>query len=205
VTWGCLTDPASCSKVNPAKPDLLDSNTWLNASLVDGFTLPFNVTVRSADTSDGCTAPATCSAIDDAQGCPTSVDLSTNGYFPAYKNEDLHVKGPKGMAGCFSACGKLTYSKNFGGHELNPGDPAAAFYCCAPVIGSNPFKPPLAGLNPGLSPDCNAGPAPHTAYISYIHKSYNKSVYGFAYDDTVGLRVCKGATSLTFRSARKPS
>lgn len=198
VTWGCLTGDKTCAKVNPSKPALLDDNTWLNASLVDGFTLPFDVTVTSADQSAGCTTAATCPAVDADKSCPTDVDLSTDGYFPAYKNQDLRVQGPKGVAGCFSPCGKLTYAKTFGGHQLDPGDPAAAFYCCAPVSGTNPFKPPLAGLNPGLSPDCNAGPAPKTSYVAYVHKACSKSVYGFAYDDAVGLRVCKGATTLTF-------
>ena len=194
ATWGCLTDPASCAK-NPSNGQPLDNNTWFNASLVDGFTVPFDVTVESADTSTGCQSPATCPVINYGNACPTSVDLSTDGAFPEYAKQNLQVIGPsKAVTGCFSACGKMTFSKFYGGHQLSPNDPRAAYYCCVAVNGTNP----IPGGNPATSAGCNAGPAPKTAYVSYVHKACDSSVYGFAYDDAKGLRVCGGQTSLTF-------
>ena len=199
ATWGCLTDPASCA-INPSSKQPLDKNTWFNASLVDGFTLPFDVTVQSGDTSSGCQTPATCPAINYNNACPTSADLSTDGHFPAYAKENLKVIAPNGsVAGCFSPCGKLTFSKFYGGHQLLPNDPQAAFYCCAQIQGTNPLPP----LDPSQPQGCTnaqnpTAPAPHTSYVDYVHKACNKSVYAFAYDDTVGLRVCQGATLLTF-------
>ncbi len=199
VTWGCLTDPSSCA-INPSSKKPLDNATWFNASLVDGFTLPFDVTVQSGDKSSGCQAPATCPAIDYTSACPTSADLSTDGHFNAYAKENLQVIAPNGsVAGCFSPCGKLTFSKFYGGHQLSPNSPQAAFYCCAQVQGSNPLPP----LDPSQPQGCTnaqnpTAPAPNTSYVAYVHKSCNRSVYGFAYDDTVGLRVCQGATALTF-------
>lgn len=193
VTWGCLSDPSSCA-INPSSGKPLDNSTWFNASLVDGFTVPFDVTVKSADGSPGCQSPATCPSIDYSKACPTA-DLSTDGAFPQYKNQNLQVIGPsKAVTGCFSACGKMTFSKFYGGHQLNPSDPAAAYYCCVPVNGKNP----IPGGNPATSAGCNAGPAPTTSYVSEVHKACNNSVYAFAYDDTKGLRVCQGETALTF-------
>ena len=153
------------------------------------------MTVQSGDTSSGCKSPATCPAVNYGNACPTSVDLSTDGAFPQYKNQNLQVKGPSGaVAGCFSACGKMTFSQYYGGYQLAPSNPAAAYYCCVAVNGTNP----IPGGNPATSAGCNAGPAPTTTYVSYVHKACNNSVYAFAYDDAQGLRVCRGQTTLTF-------
>jgi hypothetical protein len=194
ATWGCLTSPASTCALNPSSGQPLTGSTWFDASLVDGFTLPFSVTVKSADTSSGCTSPAICPAIKYQSQCPTSADLSTDGHFPALKNQNLQVMGPNGVAGCFSPCGKLTYAKQYGGYNYAPTAPQAAYYCCQSVNGTNP----IPGLDPGTSPGCNAGPAPKTSYVQYAHAACKKSVYAFAYDDAIGTRVCQGATSITF-------
>ena len=194
ATWGCLTSPSSTCALNPSSGKPLTSSTWFDASLVDGFTLPFSVTVKSVDTSSGCQAPATCNAINYKTDCETHADLSTDGHFPALKDQNLQVKGPNGVAGCFSPCGKLTYAEQYGGYQYAASDPRAAYYCCASVNGPNP----IPGLNPGTSPGCNAGPVPKSSYVKYAHKACNNSVYGFAYDDTIGTRVCTGATSVTF-------
>lgn len=182
ATWGCLfANPQQCAST--PQGNKIDMTTWWNASAVDGYTLPYTITIAGGDGRAAC-APADCSGIS-VQGCPTSDNLSTNGQFPQYASENEHVTPKSGNAfiGCFSTCAKLTYP-TFGGIGIQPPSlPAAAMYCCP--------TPPVS------SPACQAGPVPNTQYVQSVHQMCKKTVYGYAYDDAIGLRNCSSDVVIT--------
>jgi hypothetical protein len=176
ATWGCLSpDPTKCAST--PQGNKIDQTTWWNASAVDGYTLPYTITVSGGDGRAAC-VPVDCSGLSVA-GCPTNDDLTTGGKFPQFANQDEHVKGG---GGCYSTCGKLTYP-TFGGDGVQPpSDPRAQMYCCP--------TPPVS------SPQCQAGPVVKTQYVQAVHAMCKKSVYGYAYDDGVGLRNCSSDTNI---------
>jgi Thaumatin family len=174
ATWPCLLD-AGCA-VNPVDKKPLTNVLWWNASLVDGFTLPFVVRVTGVE-AESC-QPADCSKLL-AKDCPTDDDLSDNGKNPAYKNEDEKLQG---AIGCFAPYMKLGYP-GYGGHGLNaPAGPVEKMYACP--------TPPVS------AEDCRGGPVTKTKYVELIHRACEETVYSYAYDDAVGLRSCPGGTSL---------
>jgi hypothetical protein len=175
ATWGCTLPKEQCTKT--PQGDYI-GNTFWNSSAVDGFTMPYTITV--SESSDGC-SDVTCAMLDQAQ-CPASEDLSQGltQKFPADANVDLHVANG---GGCFSPCMALTYP-TFGGKGIQPPSAdAAALYCCP--------TPPVS------SEQCNAGPVVKTKYVDAVHKMCLDTAYGFAYDDAKGLRQCAPKVEVT--------
>jgi hypothetical protein len=185
ISWGCLLG-SSC-------PPGRNNETFFNLSQVDGFTLPYSV--NATGTGNNCKS-ASCPTMNYANGCQGPDDLSTQGNFPSFRRQSLSVVDPvtKRRIGCFSSCGKLTFAKEFGGHNLSPNSPQAAFYCCVPVNGTNP----IPSLNPGTPEGCRAGPVPQTKYVQFIDSACSNDAYGYAYDDAHGLKNCIGTTDLVF-------
>lgn len=181
ATWGCLfADPNKCASTPQGHK--IDMTTWWNASAVDGYTLPYTITISGGDGRQACT-PVDCSGLTSA-GCPIDDDLSTGGKYPQYKKSDEHVTcNVGGWEGCYSTCGKLTYPTCGGDGVQPPADPKAQMYCCP--------TPPIS------SAQCSAGPVVKTKYVEAVHKMCKGTVYGYAYDDGVGLRNCSSDVSLT--------
>ncbi len=133
---------------------------------------------------------APCDAVDcsglDYTSCPTSEDLSTGeggSDYPQYADVDLQVKnGADSLIGCYSPCKKFNYP-TYGGYGLDEDSDPPVIYCCP--------TPPIS------SAECNAGPVVNTQYVNDVHTMCNDTVYGFAYDDALGLRHCSAATKVT--------
>ena len=177
VTWGCtLEDKSSCAKT-PQGDVMYD--TWWDSSAADGYTFPFTVNVLGGDSRDSC-LPANCSDLR-LLDCPISDDLSDDGACPEFMYEDLNVQS---YLGCFSPCMKFVYPA-FGGLDMN--DPAGSIqknYCCP---------------TPPVSPEeCSSGPVNTTGYVDLIHSACKNSVYGYPYDDGLGLRNCSADVELQF-------
>merc|ERR1711988_2055367 len=73
------------------------------------------------------------------------------------------------------------WNNPFGTHS--PPDDIANPYCCP--------TPPVS------SEECRAGPADSMEYTQLIHAQC-PNVYGYAYDDAVGLQTCPGDTVYTW-------
>ena len=191
ASFACLLSDAGGCAVNPSSPDggRLDSILWWNASLVDGFTLPFAVRVSGVETgaedesgpphgrSVHC-EPADCSQLKMSE-CPTDDDLSDDGKNPLYVHQDERTTGG---AGCFAPYMKLGYPGH-GGDGLNaPAGPVEKMYACP---------------TPPVSPDaCRGGPVTKTKYVKLVRRACKETVYSYAYDDALGLRACPGQALL---------
>ncbi len=175
ATWGCtLDDTSSCT---------VEGNTFYNSSAVDGYTLPFKVSVVGDSGGDGC-VDIDCSDLDQTR-CPTSDNLSVgeDGHtYSQYASEDLRVLNVHGnQIGCFSTCTKFTYP-TFGGHGLSNTDDPAVIYCCP--------TPPVT------SEECRAGPVSGTNYVQAADSMCAGGGYGYAYDDNAGNHNCTPATKI---------
>lgn len=148
---------------------------WWDTSAVDGYTLPYRVQVSNCPQGKD----IDCRGLGLHQ-CPANEWLQQSG------SQDLRVIDPttKKVVGCYSPCGKLTYSNWFNPVGKNaPNSEAAKMYCCP--------TPPVS------SEACRRGPVENTAYVKLIHQNC-PSVYGYAYDDAVGLQVCPSGTTYTW-------
>jgi len=143
---------------------------WWDTSGVDGYTLPYKLELDS-----NCPAGKSldCSDLLLAD-CPRDEILDNVSY-------DLLVHDLQGnVEGCYSPCGKLTYS-NWGNTPVYaPADKEAQMYCCP--------TPPIS------SEQCREGPVEHTKYVALFREKC-KSVYSYAYDDAVGLQTCPVGTT----------
>jgi hypothetical protein len=177
ATWGCsLEDKTKCAVTAQGNPV---ANTFWNASAVDGFTLPFRI--EASTESNGC-MDVDCSGLDLNQ-CPTSENLSQGlaQQHPEFSAVDLHVAGEAGA--CFSPCAALTYPTFGGKGQQPPSADAPAPYCCP---------------TPPVSPaQCSAGPVVQTKYVKAVHAGCHSTAYGYAYDDTLGLRQCDPKVEVT--------
>ena len=181
-TFGCLPGvaPADCQD-NPSAPGMkLPASDGWDTSMVDGFTVPYEVELL-----DDCPGGPQGGAIDCSElrmsDCPTAEDLSTNQQFPALSPVDLRADHPTTRApgGCYSPCGKLTYA-NWGNAPIYaPADAEAEYYCCP--------TPPI-----GVE-ECREGPVVGTQYVELIHDKC-KQVYSYAYDDGIGNWSCPAGT-----------
>ncbi len=181
ATWGCLfPDPSKCASTPQGKK--IDQTTWWNASAVDGYTLPYTIVPSGGDGRQAC-SKVDCAGLT-AAGCPTNDDLSTGGKFPQFASQNENVKGSTAaFAGCFSTCMKLGYPTYGGDNVQPPSDPRAQMYCCP--------TPPVSAAQ------CSAGPVVKTKFVAAVHTMCNNTVYGYAYDDTIGLRTCSSDTEFT--------
>jgi hypothetical protein len=179
-TFGCLPSvPAAQCQVNPSSPThapLPQTDSW-DTSMVDGFTLPF--TVHVVGNCPGGPTHNTIDCHDVAMSmCPAAENLSTGGAFPTLASENLLAVNPQdaatGAAGCYSDCGRLTFSQ-WGGLSYAPASPQAQMYCC-----------PTPPVQPSA---CRAGPVASTGYTSLVHRTCPQ-VYAYGYDDGSGLFSC---------------
>jgi len=158
---------------------------WVDISLVDGFTLPFKFEMFTApgkkcDAGDGnrnVTDIIDCSALSFHE-CPSTEDLGSQG-----SSVNLKVQHPDSgqIVGCYSPCSKLTLQQ-WGNGKANghsPWDDSVKEYCCP---------------TPPESPEeCRAGPVKDTDFVRAVHRGC-PGVYGYAYDDGMGLLQCPSDT-----------
>ncbi|CAK0853345.1 unnamed protein product [Prorocentrum cordatum] len=171
ATWGREGEP--CDASNPATMAGCDS---VDVSLVDGWTLPFKLEVKSGV----CTAAGekTVSQIDCSgltlDQCPANEDFG--GGNGAVSMQAVNPSSGQ-QAGCYGPCLKLIDDK--WGNAFATGrsreDPDVVPYCCT--------TPPMD------SETCNAGPIKDSKYLDTVHRLC-PGVYGFAYDDGMGLLRC---------------
>ena len=176
ATWGCTLPKEQCTKTSQGHRI---QNTWWNSSAVDGYTLPFRV--EASTESNGCMG-VDCSGLDLNQ-CPTSENLSQGiaQQHPEFSAVDLRVAGEAGA--CFSPCAALTYPTFGGKGQQPPAADAPAPYCCP---------------TPPVSPaQCSGGPVVKTKYVEAVHAACHSTAYGYAYDDTLGLRQCDPKVEVT--------
>jgi len=182
VTWGCtLADQSQCAFTDQGQQ--LGLVTYYNSSAVDGYTFPYTVTV---DSEEG----GSCNDLDCSEllvdECPVDENLSVglNGIFPEYSDVDLRVLNSSlssSALGCFAPCKKFNYP-TYGGLGLEESSDEAVLYCCP---------------TPPISPEeCRQGPADTMNYTNLIHQKCSGGVYGYAYDDGVGLHGCSSATKI---------
>jgi hypothetical protein len=181
-TFGCLPsiDPGACQD-NPSAPGMkLPQTDGWDTSMVDGFTVPYEVELLDDCPGGPDNGHIDCSMLTPAS-CPTSDDLSTNGQFPALADVDLVARDPstQAVAGCYSPCGKLTYSNWGNAPTYGPAAPEAEYYCCP--------TPPID------VEACRTGPVVDTDYVALIHDQC-KQVYSYAYDDGIGNWSCPAGT-----------
>jgi len=174
ATFGCMPDSPACAP-NPSAPaESLGTDDWWDVSQVDGWTLPYKVELVGE-----CDAPRVIDCSELAlSACPKSEYLGS-----AYGNVSLRLVAPSGdkktVVGCYSPCGKLTYSQWGQGYGNTPESTAAQDYCCP---------------TPPISPEkCSAGPVINTKFVDVVHRLC-PSVYAYAYDDGVGLAKCPAGT-----------
>ncbi|MEM1205408.1 MAG: thaumatin family protein [Acidobacteriota bacterium] len=182
-TFGCLpsVNPDDCQK-NPSGPGNLTTEDNWDTSMVDGYTLPYQVEVKGTCGTGPENGVIDCTGLKWSD-CPTDEDLSDNGTYPSLTDVDLVLTDPgtSDTAGCYSPCSKLTMNNWGNSPTWQPSDPQAAPYCCAGTYGT--------------SSACNAGPVPSTTYVQTIHKDCPQT-YAYAYDDGVGLWTCQAGQAV---------
>jgi len=156
---------------------------WVDVGLIDGFTLPFKLEMKG-DCRPGVERQQVASHVIDCSGisfgdCPVAEDLGAAG-----SSVDLKVHHPETneVVGCYSPCSKLTLGpwSPGGSTALSPADNRTAPYCCP---------------TPPASPEaCRAGPVGRTGYVQAVHRMCSGGVYGYAYDDGVGMLKCSPDT-----------
>ncbi|CAJ1438319.1 unnamed protein product [Effrenium voratum] len=165
---------------------------WVDVSLVDGFTAPFQLAIRgSCYNSSGHLMQDSQKHLDcsrlDMRHCPREekVALPNAQGIPEVKTLDLRATRGEEAAGCYSPCSKLTL-RQWGNVEAlgrAPADEAMRPYCC-----------PTPPTSPAT---CRAGPVKYSRYVEAIH-SMCPGVYGFSYDDGMGLVTCEPTARYLF-------
>lgn len=158
------------------------SPDWVDVSLVDGWTLPFKFEMSqrcsAGEGSRGVSNVVDCSQLSFGE-CPQSENVGLASTSPL----SLEVKHPLtgGVVGCYSPCSKLTFS-NWGNKAAAyaPADSEVKDYCC-----------PTPPESPG---QCRRGPVGKTHFVEAVHDQC-PGVYGYAYDDGMGLILCPSNTT----------
>jgi len=154
---------------------------FIDMSLVDGWTLPFKFEADGdcKTNKDENVESIDCSGLT-LDFCPATEHLSSI-------TADLRAINPitKQVSGCYSPCSKLLDTK-WSNKELAQGRKAeeadVSPYCCP---------------TPPQTPEsCRAGPITATKFLKTIHEKC-PGVYGYAYDDGMGLMRCASATIYT--------
>lgn len=165
ATFGTRGQP--CSGISSKDCDFVD------VSLVDGWTLPFRLTISGECSGPNNAHPSEidCSGLSLDQ-CPKDEVLGNQKY-----NMQAHYRGYGSVAGCYSPCLKLTDPKwnNTASKGRSRTDDVAAPYCCP---------------TPPVSPQaCRTGPVARTKYVQAVHR-FCPGVYAYCYDDAMGLLQC---------------
>lgn len=153
---------------------------WVDVSLVDGWTLPFKFEMSqkcsSGEGSHAVQQVVDCSSLSLA-GCPRAENVGPASPYA----QDLAVKHPSTgqTVGCYSPCAKLTTSNWRNPFHFSPGDWLAKDYCC-PTPPESPSQ-------------CRYGPVKDTQFVRAVHQNC-PGVYGYSYDDGMGLLVCPATT-----------
>ncbi|CAE7220749.1 TLP1 [Symbiodinium sp. CCMP2592] len=169
---------------------------WVDISLVDGYTVPFKFEIHgSCWDADGHLMNASAKSVDcsrlSVDDCPKDETFHT---FDSAGNAtvDLQVRHPAAStaAGCYSPCSKLTLNQwaSFSTTQYNM-DVFSREYCC-----------PTPPVSPAA---CRAGSVKWSKYVGAIHHMC-PGVYGYSYDDGMGLVTCQ-ATSTYFFTVGCPS
>lgn len=153
---------------------------FVDISLVDGWTLPvkFDVVGDCKTNKDKAVHVIDCSGLS-LDACPADEALTAAGLIA-----DLRAIDPitKQVSGCYSPCAKLLdtkWSNKERPHGRRPEDPGVSPYCCP---------------TPPQSPEsCRVGPITGTRFLKAVHERC-PGVYGYAYDDGMGLMRCSSAT-----------
>ncbi|WP_165379495.1 thaumatin family protein [Rickettsiales endosymbiont of Peranema trichophorum] len=238
VTWGCLfpniyqnqqyirnpkcSENPSCYPTDgtPLDPQTaaacaIDSKvppvTFWNGSLVDGYTLPFQITI-TGDTlcQDGKGRVMLDPTVDcpnlPLDQCPTGEDLSQNGQYrelPLLNGGTFNMSSvnlqysrhddPTTVLGCFSPCSKLTFAaegglRNVFSDPKNPNQPIE-------VTNKSEYARLYCCPRDSTSVDaCRSGPILKTSYYDMIRNQLRPTcrAYTYAYDDEYGTGVCTG-------------
>jgi len=165
---------------------------WVDVSLVDGWTLPFTFEMdKKCSAGDGdrkVTKKIDCSKLS-FDNCPTVENLHND------TKVSLQVRHPStgAVVGCYSPCSKLTLNQwqNEAARGFGPADPSVAPYCCP-----TPPESPTA---------CRKGPVATTEFVKAVHRDC-PGVYGYSYDDGMGLLLCPADTKyvMTFFCPSSP-
>jgi len=154
---------------------------FVDMSLVDGWTLPFIFEAKGdcKTNKDEIVESINCSGLT-LDACPDLEALTD-------MSADLRAINPitKQVSGCYSPCSKLLDTK-WSNKELAHGRKAEQDdvnpYCCP---------------TPPQTPEsCRAGPITKTKFLKTVHEKC-PGVYGYAYDDGMGLMRCASATIYT--------
>jgi hypothetical protein len=193
---GCDEDGSNCSLGSSGGPGqtctecappvdtkfegTFDTGGWdyVDMSLVDGWTLPFRLDITGGECHGQKGASKSlhidCSDLNFHHHCPSEEYITTAGL-----SVDLRAVHPrtKQVVGCYSPCAKLTFNnwgnnaskgRSFADKEVSP-------YCCP---------------TPPETPEtCRRGPITATSFLKSVHARC-PGVYGYAYDDGVGLLQC---------------
>lgn len=179
ATWG--EDDKVCDPTAPGGTGM-EGCDYVDMSLVDGFTLPFKLDIHGHCVSAGKESDVEsidCSALT-SEICPDRELISELQTTISLKAVNPNTNQ---VAGCYSPCKKLTdpkWGNVLGQHD--DADPGVSKYCCP---------------TPPEEPDtCRAGPIKDTIWLDIVH-NYCPGVYGYAYDDGMGLLRCDATSRYT--------
>jgi len=187
ATFGCKKG-SSCANSSPT--------TWFDTSQVDGYTIPYKVTLNGETnkcdcTSSGCGLKTIDATRLDLAKCPSGENLSAGGAVlnqngRSLTNVDLRLidKDSNSVLGCLSPCKKLSWEWG-----LNEGTVPTLYYCCPTP---NPANCQI-GQGCISSEGCRNGPVINTQFVNSIHQMA-PGIYTYAYDDGVGLHACPAET-----------
>jgi len=146
---------------------------WWDTSGVDGYTVPYTLELDS-NCPQG--RSLDCSTLSMAD-CPS--DEVLNG-----KKVDLNLRfegnSTGERVGCYSPCGKLTFSNWGNQFRYSPAALEARHFCC-------PTPPESVEA-------CRSGPVEKTKFV-HLFRQKCRDVYSYAYDDAMGLQTCPVGTT----------
>jgi len=187
ATFGCKPG-AACNVQNPT--------TWFDTSQVDGWTIPYKLSVAGSTeecdcNGNGCGFKGVDASQLDVSKCPSSEDLSMNGTYPSatidgktqsLTSVDLRFIHPttNEILGCMSPCKKLNWQMGLTERS------GSALWMCCPTPNPSHCDPSNGCVTPE---QCRAGPIENTGYVKAVH-TMSPGVYSYSYDDLVGLHAC---------------
>jgi hypothetical protein len=179
--------------------------TWFDTSQVDGYTLPYKVSLIGQYDQCDCSGNV-CPGIRTIDAthlnlsrCPSTENLSMNGLYPSVTSGanvyqltavDLRLwdSAHHNVLACMSPCKKLNYGQPTG-YGQNEGV-APTLYMCCPTPNAGNCQISQGCVTPA---ECRAGPIATTQYVEGIH-SMAPGIYAYSYDDLNGLHACPART-----------